>query len=237
MALNLAEDALISQVSALGEPVSAPVVSADPLAGSQTLTGLEVRLSRVFIKDNHTPRVGPFPGKADLYLLVIVVDNRSASVRTITLDNFPGINDQEALLVDRAVYSWEPAGATDAAPTQLHVLVSVLKSKQRLRDTGALLAQAQASAPYQGLLTRMGGALATAGQAPSLLLQMGSVVGSLLTNVEDKTLFTQVVSFTGLNGDFDTLGKTPHPEENQYVASTLTLIVRDALRPLPAPAG
>ncbi|MCB2407444.1 hypothetical protein [Hymenobacter lucidus] len=232
MALDLTADALLSTVSPTtntAADTSAP--SLRSLAGSQTLTGLEVRLSRVFIKDNHTARVGPFPGRANLYLLVAVTDGRPLTDDQVTLTGFPGINDQEELLIDRTVYFWEPGPTAETAPSQVHVLVSVLKSKQRLRDTGTLLTQAQASAPYQSLAARLaGGALTVAGQAPNLLLRLGSEVAKLLTEAEDKTLLTQVTSFTDLNGDFDALGHTDHAQENGSVATTLTLIVRDAGR-------
>ena len=107
----------------------------------------------------------------------------------------------------------------------------MLKSKQGLRDTAALLVRARQSDDYQSLVSEVAQVIASAPlRAAELLLQVGSVVGGLLQEVEDKPLFTQVISFTDINGDFDSLGKTPVVKGNDYVRTTLTLVVRDPTR-------
>ncbi|GAB3839625.1 hypothetical protein [Hymenobacter jeollabukensis] len=231
MALSLQDDAIISTVSL---PAAQPgrldaVRGAIPDSGN--VSGLEVRLSQLHIKDNHTPRVPPFPGYANLYLLVVVIDDQMQEPRTLTLNSFPRVDDNEDLPVDRTVYYWKQEQPDQKPPCQVHVLVSVLKSKKDLRDTGQVLAAAQSNDTYKSLLQQVTAAIVKAPtQTVGLILQLGNVIGSALTDVEDKTLFTQVVSFTDINGDFDTLGKTPHQQENRYVASTLSIIVRDAER-------
>ncbi|GAB2964930.1 hypothetical protein GCM10027048_38080 [Hymenobacter coalescens] len=198
---------------------------------SGNVSGIEVRLSRLHVKDNHTPRVPPFPGYANLYLLVVVIDDQMNEPRTLSLDSFARVDDNEDLPVNRTAYYWKQEQPGQKPPSQVQVLVSVLKSKKALRDTGQVLATAQSNDAYKGLLAQVTAAIAKAPtQTVGLILQLGNVVGSLLTDVEDKTLFTQVVSFTDINGDFDTLGKTPHEQENRYVTSTLTIVVRDAER-------
>lgn len=231
MALDLLQDAIVSSVSV---PAAQPgrldaVRGAIPDSGN--VSGLEVRLAQLRVKDNHTPRIPPFPGYADLYLLVVVIDDQMQEPRTLTLNSFARVDDNEDLPVDRTVYYWKQAQPGQQPPSQVHVLVSVLKSKKGLRDTGQVLTAAQSNDSYKSLLQRVVTAVASApAQTVSLLLQLGTVIGAALTDVEDRTLFTQVVSFTDINGDFDTLGKTPHQQENRYVASTLNIIVRDAER-------
>jgi len=44
---------------------------------SDELSGIELRLSRVLIKENGTPKVPPFPGLAQIYLLVIVITSKN----------------------------------------------------------------------------------------------------------------------------------------------------------------
>lgn len=231
MALDLLSDAVVNIVSL---PITNAHVGRQTrgIATSSTVTGLEVRLSRVFVQDNRTPKVFPFPGFADVYVLLIVFDNLMPEPQTLTLSGFARIDDGEDLPVDKTAYFWkQEEGSTGPAPSQIHVLLSVLKSKKGLRDTAAVLVKARDSADYKSLL---GEVVSTIASAPTrtaeVILQLGSVVGGLLQNVEDKPLFTQVISFTDINGDFDNLGKTPIVKGNNNVQTTLTLIVRDPSR-------
>ncbi|MBC6697600.1 hypothetical protein [Hymenobacter sp. BT190] len=235
MALDLLSDAVI-------DTVSLPVTNARvrrqtrAIGTSGTVTGLEVRLSRVFIQDNRTPKVWPFPGFADVYLLLVVFDDLTAEPRTLTLSGFARIDDGEDLPVDKTAYFWkQPAESAGTAPSQVHVLLSVLKSKKGLRDTAAVLTQARTSEDYRSLVGEVVGAIANApARTAEVILQLAGVVGGLLQNVEDKPLFTQVVSFTDINGDFDNLGKTAIVKGNNNVQTTLTLVVRDPARELVA---
>lgn len=227
MALDLLSDAVVNIVSM---PTTNTRVGRQTrsIGTSGTVTGLEVRLSRVLIQDNRTPKVWPFPGFADVYLLLVVFDDLAPEPRNLTLSGFARIDDGEDLPVDKTAYFWKQQDATGPVPSQVHVLLSVLKSKQGLRDTAAVLSEARNSEDYRGLVGEVVGAIAGApARAAEVLLQLASVVGSRLQNVEDKPLFTQVISFTDINGDFDNLGKTPIVKGNNNVQTTLTLIVRD----------
>ena len=230
MALDLLSDAVVDTVSL--PTTNARVRSkARGIGSSHTVTGLEVRLSRVFIQDNRTPKVWPFPGFADVYLLLVVFDDLHPEPQALTLSGFARIDDGEDLPVDKTAYLWKQQQENEAAPSQVHVLLSVLKSKKGLRDTAAVLAQARDSDDYRGLVGEVVGAIAGApARTAEIILQLGAVVGNLLKEVEDKPLFTQVISFTDINGDFDNLGKTPVVKMNNYVQTTLTLVVRDPSR-------
>ncbi|HEX8428220.1 hypothetical protein [Hymenobacter sp.] len=237
MALDLITDAFISTVSLPATPPAATrAQEQEPgIPDSQTVTGLEVRLSRVLVKNNRTAKVWPFPGFADVYLLLVVFDNLNLEPQTLTLSGFARIDDEEDLPVDKTAYYWKQTTPEGPVPSQVHVLLSVLKSKQGLRDTAAVMEQARNSDDYRNLVTEVVRVIANAPlRAAELLLQLGGVVGGLLKDVEDKPLFTQVISFTDINGDFDSLGKTPVVKMNDYVQTTLTLIVRDPARELSA---
>ena len=230
MALDLITDAVIATVS-LPETRVAPLRRDPGIPSSQTVTGLEVRLSRVFIENNRTPKVFPFPGFANVYLLLVVFDNLNPEPQTLTLSGFARIDDDEDLPVDKTAYYWKQTAPEGPVPSQVHVLLSVLKSKKGLRDTAAVMEQARNSDDYRSLVAEVVRVIAHAPvRAAELLLQLGSVVGNLLKEVEDKPLFTQVISFTDINGDFDNLGKTQVAKKNDYVQTTLTLIVRDPAR-------
>jgi hypothetical protein len=230
MALDLITNAVISTVSLPVSPLATRIQ--DPgIPDSQTVTGLEVRLSRVLVKNNRTAKVWPFPGFADVYLLLVVFDNLNPEPQTLTLSGFARIDDDEDLPVDKTAYYWKQTAPEGPIPSQVHVLLSVLKSKQGLRDTAAVMEQARNSDDYRNLVAEVVRVIANAPlRAAELLLQLGGVVGGLLKDVEDKPLFTQVVSFTDINGDFDSLGKTPVVKMNDYVQTTLTLVVRDPAR-------
>jgi len=230
MALDLMTDAVISTVSLPASPLSTRT-QAVGIPNSQTVTGLEVRLSRVFVKNNRTAKVWPFPGFADVYLLLVVFDDLNPEPQTLTLSGFARIDDDEDLPVDKTAYYWKQSEPAGPVPSQVHVLLSVLKSKKGLRDTAAVMEQARNSDDYRSLVTEVVSVIANAPvRAAELLLQLGAVVGGLLKDVEDKPLFTQVISFTDINGDFDSLGKTPVVKMNDYVQTTLTLVVRDPAR-------
>lgn len=229
--MDLNTDALIDEVALSSKADLLREVDLTGIPTSQEITGLEVRLSRVLIKDNRTPKVLLFPGRADVYLLLLVVDNLGQEPTTLNLSGFAAIDDNEDLPVDKAAYDWQPSVTLPTAPAQIHVLLSVLKSKRKLRDAGKALTAAKASPVYQSALAQLLGAVANAPtQVAELALTLGGIIGGFLVNVEDKPLFTQVVSFTGINGDFDTLGKTVHAQENACVRTELTLVVRDSHR-------
>jgi hypothetical protein len=61
-------------------------------------------------------------------------------------------------------------------------------------------------------------------------LPLIGILGEVLGKIDDTPLFTMVLSYTDINGDFDQLGRHPYPQRNRYVDVVTTLIVRDATR-------
>ena len=198
---------------------------------SDQITGLEVRLSKVFIKDNKQPNVWPFIKYSDLYFIASTVDSLGGEPYTISINGFSDVDDREQLPVDRTVYYWKANNAADKAPGQIHLLVSIIKSNEGIRDLGRALSVLRQTDDFKNIIKTVVAA-ATSGAAliTDALISMAGVLGSILGNVDDSPLITNVLSFTDINGNFDALGRHTYTSNNRYVDLEATLIVRDAIR-------
>jgi len=197
------------------------------------LTGLELRLSRVLIIDNHMIKIPPFPGLAEMYLLVIVVSDTGATIQNIDLKGFAKVDDNEELPIDKTIFYWKKVADSDKLPGQIHTFVSVIKSKERLRNVGSVLAAAKADSDYSNVVSAIKAMMKNAtplGQVTDLVFSLAGIIGKYLGKVKDKPLFTWVQSYTDLNDDFNTLGKTTKDKQNDSVSVALSLIVRDKNR-------
>jgi hypothetical protein len=198
---------------------------------SKDLTGIEARLSQVFVKDNKTPHLWPFIRYSDLYVVTSSIDNLGGEPYCVSLKGFAKVDDGEHLPVERTVYYWTPDGAGSRAPGAVHVLTSVIKSNEGIRDLGAALTSLRNTDDFRTVV----GAIVTAAGAGGTaiydaFLPLVGVVGSILGRIDDTPLFTSVLSFTDINGDFDQLGRHRYPQNTRYVDAVTTLIVRDANR-------
>lgn len=228
----------------LGVPVEPKAASAITRSGirgleaagiptSKDITGVEIRLSKVLIKDNGTPAVWPFPGLARMYLMTIVISDVSNGAISLELKGFHKVGDNEELPVDRTLFHWVKKTDTDKSPGQIHVFASVIKSKEALRNVGEILAQVKGDSDYTSLVAGIGTLVSSGtpvGAIADLAFTVASIVGKYLSAVNDKPWFTWVQSFTDLNGDMDNLGATMRGRENNRVAMALSIIIRDQSR-------
>ena len=197
---------------------------------SKKLTGLEVRLSQVLIIDNKTPHVWPFIRYSDLYVVTSSVDNLGTEPYSLNLKGFADVDDGEQLPVDRTLYYWK-GDETKRPPGAIHVLASILKSNEGIRDVGAALASLRKSDDFKTVIKAVITAATGGGAAIyEAFLPLIGVIGEVLGKIDDTPLFTTVLSYTDINGDFDQLGRHPYPQRNRYVDMVTTLIVRDATR-------
>jgi hypothetical protein len=197
---------------------------------SKQISGIELRLSRVHIKDNKTAPVGPFPGLAKVYMLNIIISDIQQSDVELSLNGFEKIDDNQTLAVDRTVFYWKKTDETPKPPSQIHIMSSIIKSKKALRDTAKVMATAKDDPQYKKLTTDLAGLLKSASGVTNIsgiILELASVVGSLLGNVEDKPLLTRFQSFTDIAGNFNQLGKTDHPFGNKYANLDYAIYIRD----------
>jgi hypothetical protein len=198
---------------------------------SKKLTGLEVRLSQVLIRDNRTPHVWPFIRYSNLYVITSSVDNLGTEPYSVNLKGFADVDDGEQLPVDRTVYYWKEDDTKNKPPGAIHILASIIKSNEGIRDVGAALASLRKTDDFKAVIKAIIAA-ATGGGAGiyEAFLPLVGVIGEVLGKIDDTPLITTVLSYTDINGDFDQLGRHPYPQRNRYVDMVTTLIVRDATR-------
>jgi hypothetical protein len=199
---------------------------------SADVTGIELRMLPPFIKDNRTPAIFPFPGYARLYCLTIVVsdvDNQLAG--NIDLKGFQRIGDRENLPINKTIFYWQSQKRTDKAPTQIHSMCSVIKSKKDLRDVGEILTSVKSDDNYKSLIGTLKNLAKDAtqlGVVTDILTQVAGIVGTYLGRVEDKPLGTVINSYTTLHGDFDKPGVNALAYPTRNVDFDFQLVIRNA---------
>lgn len=200
---------------------------------SKQISGIEVRLSRVHIRDNKTAPLGPFPGLAKVYLMNIIASDILGSDINLSLEGFEKVDDNHTLAVDRTLFYWKKTDETPKSPSQIHIFSSLVKSKKALRDTAKIMADAREDTKIKELTSGLGSLLKDASKFNSLtavLMQVASVVGDMLGKVEDKPLISRFQSFTDIAGNFNQLGRTSHPFGNKYADLDYSIFIRDKER-------
>ncbi len=235
MAINFHKDAFIKELNFSREKLKKSDASLEGIPTSGNITGIEVRMSRAHIIDNKTPKVLIFPGYAKVYLLSIVVSDVGNAAPALNLKSFAKVGDRENLPVDASIFYWKEGADSVKPPSQIHTLVSIIKSKGDLRNVSEILANVQADDDFKKVSQSLGDLVKAAAQVnavTSLLLDVSTILGRFLGNVDDKPLLTWVQSFTDINGDFDVLGKTTTSRKNKWAAADLSIIIRDKEREL-----
>jgi hypothetical protein len=201
-----------------------------PAAGQ--ISGVEVRLSKAFIRDNKTAPVWPFPGLAKVYFMNIIISDLSSAQIALDLNGFEKVDDKHTLAVDRTLFYWKKTTDTPKAPSQIHIMSSLIKSKKPLRDVSKILAEAKEDAKYKSLTGSLGKIIKGADftSISNLVFDVAAVVGGLLGKVEDKPLLTRFQSFTDVAGNFNQLGRTDLPFSNRYADVDYSIYIRDKAR-------
>ena len=199
---------------------------------SDQLTGIELRLTRILIIDNKQAYIPLIVRYSDLYLLIGIVDDLGGEPESITIKGFADIDDNEELPVERTAYYWKAKNDDDKAPGQIHLVTSIIKSNEGIRNTGKALKELQQSDDYKNVIKTVVEAVATGGMSTinDGLIAVTGLLGSILGNVDDTPLITSVMSFTDIGGEFDKLGKHILTRKNRYAQLETTLVVRDKNR-------
>jgi hypothetical protein len=199
---------------------------------SDQITGLELRLSKVYIKDNKHPKMWPFIKYSNLYFIVSTIDNLGGEPTVISVRGFADVDDGEQLPVDKTVYYWKSKSSNNTAPGQIHFLGSIIKSNEKIRDFGNALLDLRKTDDFKDIVKSVIVAAVTSGGTliTDSLISLAGVIGSILGNVDDNPLITTVQSFTDINGNFDALGRHVYKDSNRYVDLETTLIIRDTNR-------
>jgi hypothetical protein len=204
------------------------------ISSSADVDGIEIRMLQPLIRNNNTLKVWPFPGNARLYCLTMVIsDIANQLVGMMDLNNFAGIGDNEYLPINKTIYYWQGSDSDQKSPNQVHVISSIIKSKERLREVGAILSNVKADTGYKSLMGDLSSIAADAASftaVTDIAMQLASIVGQYLGKVEDNPLGTIVNSFTRLHGDWDKIGVTPVRMQTRNVDFDFELIVRDNKR-------
>lgn len=204
----------------------------DILTSSQ-VSGIEVRLSNVFIKDNKTPRIGPFPGLAKVYLLNIVVSDIQNSTIDLGLEGFEKVDDKQNLGIDRTLFYWKKESRGSKSPSQIHLMTSLIKSKKALRETGSVLESVKDDDDFKSIASTIGTIVKTAtpiSAISEIVFRTAAIVGKFLGNVDDKPLLTRFQSFSDIAGSFNQIGKTVFPFGNMYADVDYSVYIRDKER-------
>ncbi|MBS1585994.1 MAG: hypothetical protein JSS82_10675 [Bacteroidetes bacterium] len=220
------------------EPMAGAVAGggqAGSIFSSAEVDGIEIRMLQPLIRDNNTLKVWPFPGKAKLYCLTMVIsDIANQLVGMMDLNNFAGIGDNEYLPINKTIFYWQGSDSDQKSPNQVHIISSIIKSKERLREAGAILANVKTDSGYKSLMGDLSSIAADAASfttVTDIAMQLASIVGQYLGKVDDNPLGTVVNSFTRLHGDWDKIGVTPVRMPTRNVDFDFELIVRDYKRP------
>jgi len=213
------------QVSAQLKAAARKIPSADEI------TGIEIRLLPPYIIDNNTEPFLLFKGFAKLYCITIVVsDVNNQLVGGIDIKDFPRIGDKEYLPVNKTIFYWQQDDVNVKPPSQIHTMVSIIKSKAGLRKFGDIMADLKNDDDYKGITKSLASTAknaTAAGVAIDVVTQLASIVGRHLGKVEDKPIGTVINSFTALHGDFDNIGIMKKLYPTKKVNFELELIVRD----------
>ena len=235
MAIDFHKDAFVKEFSFLNSTSKLNKTKLEGIPTSGKVTGIEVRLSKAHIVDNKTPKILIFPGYAKIYLLTIVASDLENQAPVLNLKSFAKVGDNESLPVDASIFYWKEEEGSLQSPSQIHTLVSIIKSKEGLRNVGEILSEVQEDEGFKNIsksFTTLAKNVAAQGAISSLLLDMSTILGRFLGDVEDKPLLTWVQSFTDINGDFDVLGKTTTSRKNKWAEANLSIIIRDKDREL-----
>jgi hypothetical protein len=204
------------------------------ISSSADVDGIEIRMLQPLIRNNNTLNIWPFPGKARLYCLTMVIsDIANQLVGMMDLNNFAGIGDNEYLPINKTIYYWQGSDSDQKSPNQVHVISSIIKSKERLREVGTILSKVKADTGYKSLMGDLSSIAADAASfstVTDIAMQLASIVGQYLGKVDDNPLGTVVNSFTRLHGDWDKIGVTPVRMPTRNVDFDFELIVRDNKR-------
>jgi len=195
----------------------------------QKLSGIEIRMSKVFIKENGTDYIPFISRYSDLYFISSVIDDVSGKPLQLCIRGFENVDDCEQLNIDRTLYYWKPANENDKVPGQIHTLVSIVKSYEGIRNIGEALADFKSSGEYKSLILEVANLIAGGGTSAVQdgLVALTSLIGSVLGNVDDTPLITVALSFTDINGDLTNLGKTTYARSNRNVDLLMNLVVRN----------
>lgn len=196
----------------------------------KVIGNLELRLSHALIKDNNTRAIPPYPGYAKLYFLGIVASSAAKNGFMLHLKSFDQVDDGDALNLEKILYRWQKGYPTEVAPAHLHVLTSLIKSKQPLRDVATILSDMYRDSSYKLLTATLDKLVKGATTLPdisNLMFNIAGIAGKYLGKTDDRPLLSWYQGFSDMSETPAVLGKTEKTAANQYVAIKLSLVAAE----------
>lgn len=201
------------------------------IPSSEELTGIELRLLPPFVKDNGTNPPPLFKDRASLYCMTIVVsDINNQLVGGIDIQGFPKIADREHLPVSKTIFYWQFREDAPVPPSQIHTMVTTIRSRRGLRKAGDILMDLKSDNEYNALLGYIGNLAAKTtpvGAVLDIVTQMTAIAGKFMGEVEDKPIGTVINSYTALRGDFDRRGTHTLVYTTRNIDYRIELTVKD----------
>jgi hypothetical protein len=217
-----------------GTPEANTERSRSPVPGSSQVSGIEIRMLPPLIKNNRTLKIWPFPGKAKLYCVTLVISDAANQLQgQMDLSSFAKVGDNEHLPINKTIFYWEKPDKETPAPNQVHVVSSIIKSKSTLREAGKVMSSIRGDNEYQQLLGQLSGLSANTASfkiITDISLQLSTLIGRYLGRVDDTPIGGAVHSFTRLHGDWDELGVKRFQVMSDNVDFHFELVVRDEER-------
>jgi hypothetical protein len=202
--------------------------------GSSNVSGIEIRMLPPLIKNNRTLKIWPFPGRAKLYCITVVIsDVANQLLGQMDLNSFARIGNGERLPINKTIFYWEKPDKETSAPNQVHVMSSIIKSKGALRQVGNVLGSLKTDNQYLQLISRLSGLsgnIDAYNMVKEISLQLTQLIGQYLGRIDDKPIGAVVHSFTRLHGDWNELGIRPFHAATDNVDFDFEVVVRDEER-------
>jgi hypothetical protein len=225
---------IVDRQRATGSPEGNMERARHSIPGSSEVAGIELRMLPPLIKNNRTLKFWPFPGKARLYCLTIVISDVSNQLKgQMDLNGFGKIGNGEYLPVNKTIFYWEKPDKDTPAPNQVHVICSIIKSKGALREAGAILGSVRGDDEYRMLINQLSGLssnVSNFNMVTEISMQLTTLIGRYLGRIDDRPIGAAVHSFTRLHGDWDELGVKPIHVATKDVDFDFELVVRDEER-------
>jgi len=174
------------------------------------ISGIAIRMLPPFIRDNRQLKIWPFPGNARLYCLTTVVsDVHNELTGTMDLSGFARVGRNDFLPVNKLIYQWQRQTPQQSLPDNVHIMCSVIKSREPIRDTDRVLAAVKNDSDYRDIVDHLNAVIsgtASFAMVTNMTVKIAAVISRYLGKTTDMPVATVVDSFSRLHGDWDKPG-------------------------------
>jgi len=179
-----------------------------PAPGS--ISGIDIRMLPPFVRDNQQLKIWPFPGYARLYCLTTVVsDVNNELTGAMDLSGFSRVGKNDFLPLNKIIYNWRRNAPQQLLPDNVHIMCSIIKSREPIRDTDRVLAAVKNDSEYHNIVEHLNAVIsgtASFAMVTNMTVKIAAVINRYLGKTADVPVATVVDSFSRLHGDWDKPG-------------------------------